>query len=184
MSVKFHEKETDMIDIMTDPQDYERILSQWYFQKTGKVLNLKNPGTFNEKIQWLKLYDNSELKTRLSDKYEVRDWVKEKIGEEYLIPLLGVWNHTEDIEWQKLPEKFVLKATHGSGWNILVNKKSQMDRTAVDQKLNDWLNMNWAFLAGLELQYKNIVPRIIAEEYLENENQERAFGYLRSTMKF
>ena len=80
-------------------------LKVWFFKKTGQILNLYDPKTFNEKIQWLKLYDSTPIKTRLADKYLVRDWVKEKIGEEYLIPLLGVWDKFDDIDFDKLPDR-------------------------------------------------------------------------------
>lgn len=103
----------------TDEKDFPAMLKKWYKKRTGKTLNLDNPKTFNEKIQWLKLYDNSPLKTQLADKYLVREWIKEQIGEEYLIPLLGVWDNFDDIDFDKLPNQFVLKANHGCAWNII-----------------------------------------------------------------
>ena len=146
---------------------YERELKLWYKERTGEELNLQNPKTFNEKIQWLKLYDSTPLKTRLADKYLVREWVAEKIGEEYLIPLLGVWDSFEDIDFDKLPERFVLKANHGYNWNYIVKDKSTFDKNDARAKFVEWLNTNFAF-RGLEIQYMNISPKIIAEEYLEN----------------
>ena len=96
------------------PEDkYPEALKNWFKNETGKKLNLDNPQTFNEKIQWMKLYDSTRLKTKLADKYLVRDWVKEKVGEEYLVPLLGIWNNFNDIDFDKLPNQFVLKANHG-----------------------------------------------------------------------
>lgn len=133
----------------------------------GKKLNLKNPSTFNEKIQWLKLYDSTPLKTELSDKHLVKQWVADKIGDEYLIPTLGVWDRFEDIDFTKLPEKFVLKATHGSGMNIIVPDKSTLDYADAKKKFDVWLKRNLGY-HSLELNYINIKPRIIAEEYLEN----------------
>lgn len=153
------------------PEDrYPEELAEWYQKKTGKYLNLNNPKTFNEKIQWLKLYDSTPLKTQLADKYLVRDWVKEKIGEEYLIPLLGVWDKYEDIDFEKLPNKFVLKATHGSGWNIIVKDKSSFNIEHGKQEMNKWMDLDYAFVFGLELHYKNMTPKIIAEQYIENMN--------------
>ena len=146
---------------------YPEELCKWYYQKTGEILNLTNPRTFNEKIQWMKLYDSTELKTRLADKYLVRDWVKEKIGEEYLVPLLGVWDRFDDINFDEFPDRFALKANHGSGWNIIVKDKSQFDREDARKKFNLWLHTNFAFY-GLELHYMNIPPKIIAEQYIEN----------------
>ena len=147
---------------------YPEELCKWYYQKTGEILNLTNPRTFNEKIQWMKLYDSTELKTRLADKYLVREWVKEKIGEEYLVPLLGVWDSFDEIDFDKLPDQFALKANHGSGWNIIVKDKASLDREAAKKKFNDWMNSNFAFKEGLELHYMNIPPKIIAEKYIEN----------------
>lgn len=148
-------------------EKYEEELKIWYKRTTGENLDLENPKTFNEKIQWLKLYDSTPLKTRLADKYLVRDWVKEKIGEEHLIPLLGVWDSFDEIDFDKLPDQFVLKANHGSGWNIVVTDKAKLDIDAAREKFNQWLQTNFAFKFGLELQYMNIQPKIIAEKYME-----------------
>ena len=130
-------------------------------------LDLYNAQTFNEKIQWLKLYDSTPIKTRLADKYLVRDWVKEKIGEEYLIPLLGVYDKFEDINFNKLPNQFVIKCNHGSGWNIIVKDKTQLDLTEAKNKLNGWMNENFAFKAGYELHYRDIKPKIVIEKYID-----------------
>lgn len=150
---------------------YEKELKIWYKAKTGEELNLQNPKTFNEKIQWLKLYDSTSLKTRLADKYLVREWVKEKIGEQYLISLLGVWDSFDEIDFDKLPERFVLKANHGYNWNYIVKDKAQFDREGAKAKFDEWLNTNFAF-KGLEIHYMNIPPKIMAEEYLENDNND------------
>jgi len=150
---------------------YEKELKIWYKAKTGEDLNLQNPKTFNEKIQWLKLYDSTPLKTRLADKYLVREWVAEKIGAEYLIPLLGVWDSFDEIDFDKLPERFVLKANHGYHWNYIVTDKSLFNKEEAKAKFDEWLNTNFAF-KGLELHYMNIPPKIIADEYLENEEND------------
>jgi len=155
-----------------DEQDFPAILKRWYKKRTGKVLNLENPQSFNEKIQWLKLYDNSPLKTMLADKYLVREWVKQQIGEEYLIPLLGIWNNFDEIDFDKLPDKFVLKANHGCAWNIIVKDKSKFDKKKAKKKFNKWMKRNYAYKAGLELQYKDIPPKIIAEQYIVDKNGE------------
>ena len=97
-----------------DSSEYPKLLCEWYEEKTGTKLNLKKPETFNEKIQWCKIYDRDPLKTLLSDKYKVRNWVQERIGCKYLNQLLGVWDNVGSIDWDKLPNRFVLKATHGS----------------------------------------------------------------------
>lgn len=152
----------------TPPEKYKEELIKIYGLRTGEKLHLGNPRTFNEKIQWLKLYDTTPLKTRLADKYLVREWVKEKIGEQYLIPLLGVWDNFNDICVEDLPERFVLKANHGCGCNIVVKNKMEVNWKEVKEKFDYWMSLNYAFLAGFEMQYLNIQPRIIAEQYMEN----------------
>ena len=149
-----------------DPSQYENELKLWYKQVTKEDLDLDNPQTFNEKIQWLKLYDSTPLKTKLSDKYLVRDWIKEQIGEKYLIPLIGVWKHFDDIDFDRLPQQFVLKCNHASGWNIIVNDKSTLDFNMAKDKFDTWIGKNFAFAWGLELQYMNIPPLIVAEKYM------------------
>lgn len=145
-------------------------LTDWYFETTGERLDLNNPKTFNEKIQWLKLYDSTPLKTKLADKYLVRDWVKEKIGEEYLIPLLGVWDRAEDIDFDKLPNQFVLKCNHGCAYNIIVKDKSKLNINKTKEQLNKWMMEDYSFKNGFEMQYSDITPKIIAEEYMETKN--------------
>lgn len=147
-------------------EKYEEELKNWYGRATGRKLDLNNPQTFNEKIQWLKLYDSTPLKTKLADKYLVREWIKEKIGEEYLIPLLGVWDKFDDIDFDKLPKQFVLKTNHGSGWNIIVKDKDNLDKEDAKKKFDLWLKLNYAFISGFEMQYLNIPPKIIAEQYI------------------
>lgn len=152
--------------------NYEKKLKKWYRTATGKKLNLKNPKTFNEKIQWLKLYDSTPIKTLLADKYLVRDWVKEKIGEKYLIPCLGVYDSFNDIDFSKLPDKFVIKCNHGSGWNIIVKDKSRLDLKQTQQQIDLWMEQNFAFQCGYEMHYYNIPPKIIIEQYMEDSSGE------------
>ena len=155
-----------------DPADYPAELKRWFFQTTGMILNLDDPQTFSEKIQWMKLYDSTPLKTRLADKYLVREWIAEKIGDEYLIPLLGVWDTFDEIDFDALPNQFVLKANHGSGWNVIVRDKAAFDKEDAKKKFDRWMKTNYAYKPGLELHYRDIVPKIIAETYLENANGE------------
>ena len=143
------------------------MLKEWYFNCTGETLDLENPQTYNEKIQWLKLYDSTPLKTRLADKYLVREWVKEKIGEKYLIPLLGVWDKFDDIDFDKLPNQFVLKCNHGSGYNIIVKDKTKLNLKEAKNKINEWMNEDFAFRCGFEMHYSAIPHKIIAEKYIE-----------------
>jgi len=149
--------------------DYRRALEDWYYSRTHLRLDLDNPQTFNEKIQWLKLYDSTPIKTRLSDKFLVRDWVCKTVGRKYVTPLLGVWDDFDAIDFDTLPKRFVLKATHGSGWNMIVKDKSSFQPSVAKFKFDAWMRTNFAFWAGLELHYVNIQPRIIAETYLEND---------------
>ncbi len=166
-SKKLIEKKKNPVLYLTEAE-YPAYLKDWFYKVTGETLNLDNPQTFNEKIQWMKLYDSTPLKTRLADKYLVRDWVKEKIGEEYLIPLLGVWDKFEDIDFDKLPDKFALKPNHGSYWKIICTDKSKLDIEDARNKFEKWMHLNFAYRNGLELHYKNIQPKIVCEKYIES----------------
>lgn len=148
---------------------YAEQLSTWYKEKTRRILNLKNPITFSEKIQWLKLYDSTPMKTILADKYLVKEWVKEKIGQEYVVPLFGVWDSFDDIDFSKLPKQFVLKVNHGSKTNIFVLDKFLIDKAKMRETINKWLTTNYAFRYGFEMHYAGIRPRIIAEQFIEGD---------------
>lgn len=137
-----------------------------YRHYIGKKLNLKNPITFNEKIQWLKIYDHNPIYTRLVDKYAVRLFVKEKIGGKYLIPLLGVYENIDEIPFDKLPEQYVLKCTHDSGTVIVKNHACIMTVNEIKKKLEKALKRNYYYVHR-EWPYKNVKPRIICEQYLE-----------------
>ncbi|MBD5356202.1 MAG: hypothetical protein HDR88_04245 [Bacteroides sp.] len=135
-------------------------------------MNIKQPKTFSEKLQWLKKNGPRELKTRLADKYEVREWVKEKIGKEYLVDLLPLSKDgekaitkIEDIDFDQLPNEFVLKLTKGSGFNIICNNKDKLDITKTKKTLADWLKINNYYLSR-EPQYKG-ENKIICEKMLE-----------------
>lgn len=151
--------------------DYKQELCDWYFRLKKENLNLDNPQTFNEKIQWLKLYNSTPEKTLLADKYLVRNWVAEKIGEKYLIPILGVYDSFDEIDFDKLPNQFVIKCNHGSGWNMVVADKSKLDITKAKEKFDVWMTKNFAFAAGCELHYLNIPPKIIIEEFVSNDGK-------------
>ncbi|MBQ4131506.1 MAG: glycosyl transferase [Clostridia bacterium] len=135
--------------------------------KTGKKLNLENPQTFNEKLQWLKLYDRKHIYTTMVDKYEVKQYIAERIGEEYIIPTLGVWDSFDDIDFDALPNQFVLKCTHDSGGLVICKDKNTFDKAAAKEKIEKSLKRNY-FLIHREWPYKNVKRRIIAEKYMED----------------
>lgn len=135
---------------------------------TGRKLNLNPPVLYTEKLQWLKLYNRNQLLSKLVDKYEVKDYVSKMIGEQYVIPTIGVWNKVEDIDFQSLPNQFVLKCTHDSGGLVICRDKSKLDIIAAKKKLRKSLKNNF-YMAGREWPYKNVPRRIIAEEYMEDQ---------------
>lgn len=154
------------------PTQYQYALKEWYELNTGKTLDLKHPITYNEKIQWIKLYGITPLMKELTDKYTVREWIKNKIGEKYLIKLLGVWDCFDQIDFDTLPNRFVLKCNHGCGYNLIIQDKNTFNKKRAKRLFDSWMKINYAFIGGLELQYEEIKPRIIAEEYVENEDNE------------
>ncbi|MGL5228979.1 MAG: ATP-grasp fold amidoligase family protein [Bacteroidales bacterium] len=142
----------------------------------GYWIDWKNPKTFSEKIQWLKLYNRKPEYTQMVDKFAVKDFVEKKIGQEYIIPTLGVWDKVESIEWSKLPNQFVMKTTHGGGGSgvIVCRDIENLDKDASSKILNSSLDVD-IYLNLREWPYKNVKKRIIAEKYLEenfNENSE------------
>ena len=143
-------------------------LSLKYYKAFGRWPNWKNPQTFSEKLQWLKLYDRKPVYTTLVDKFAVKRYVADTIGEEYVIPTLGVWDKPEDIEWDKLPNRFVLKTTHGGGNEgvVICRNKSTFDRDKAIRLLNESLKTD-LYIVWREWPYKNVPKRVIAEEYIE-----------------
>lgn len=155
---------------------YDKLSDREYLEKKfyamlGYSLDLSNPQTFNEKLQWLKLYDRKPEYTMMVDKYKVREYIKEKLGEEYLIPLLGVWDKAEDINFDKLPNRFVLKCNHNSGLGMYICKdKSKLTENqikAIRKNLAKGLQQDY-YLTGREWPYKNVPRKIIAEKYMED----------------
>lgn len=133
----------------------------------GKKLHLDHPRLFSEKLQWIKLYDRRPLYTTLVDKIEVKQWVAERIGEEYIIPTLGVWDDPDEIDFDKMPNQFVLKCNHDSGGLSICKDKSSFDIAAAKEKLAKSLKRNY-YLSGREWPYKNVKRRILAEAFLED----------------
>lgn len=136
----------------------------------GKKLNLENPKGFNEKINWLKIYNRNPLYPRLVDKAEVKKIVAERIGEEHIIPTYGVWNRFEDIDFDSLPNQFVLKSTNGGGGSgvVLCKDKATFDKEKARQRLENSMNVNWKF--EREWVYRDVKPRLIAEKYMANDD--------------
>ena len=137
----------------------------------GEKLNLKTPKSYNEKLQWLKIYDHNAKYRDLVDKYEAKRVVSHIIGEEYIIPTLFVWNNVEEIEWEKLPNQFVLKCTHDSGGVYVCRDKNKLNKAEACEFLNKSLK-NRFYYSTREWPYKNIKPRIIAEKYMEDSSGE------------
>ena len=155
-----------------------RILPDWayislkYHHHFKRFPDLKSPKTYNEKLQWLKLHDRKPEYCKMVDKYEAKKYVADKIGEEYIVPTYGVWERFEDIDFDSLPEQFVLKCTHDCGGLVIVRDKKSLDIEAARKKIEGSLKQNY-FWEGREWPYKSVKPRIIAEQYLEDtETQE------------
>ena len=147
----------------------DAVMSKLYFKIVlGKKLNLDNPQTFNEKLQWCKLFDypRSKRVVTCTDKYAVRKYIKKKGYGDTLTPLLGAWDRAEDIEWDKLPDQFVLKCNHGCAYNIVVSDKKTLDKKTTEKQLNTWLKEDFGAF-NIELHYSKIKPhKIICEEFL------------------
>ena len=142
-----------------------------YWIKTGKKLNLKNPITFCDKLNWLKLYDLHPEYTELVDKVTVREYVSKKAGKDICFPLLGVWEHYEDIDFETLPEKFVLKCNHDSGSVKIISDKNKINHEEMKQFFESRLKMN-SYVIGREYPYQNVQPRIFAEKFMIPDGEE------------
>lgn len=171
-----------LIKLLVDPSYRKTILLNAGFYKNltdedflkmkfriemGYELNLDNPQTFNEKLQWLKLHDRNPLYTRMVDKCEAKKYVADIIGEQYIIPTLGVWNSVDEIPFDQLPERYVLKSTHDSGGIVICRDKNTFDVAAAKRKLNKSLHHDY-YQQNREWPYKDVKRRIIAEQYMED----------------
>lgn len=137
-----------------------------FLLRMGKRLHLSNPVSFNEKLQWLKLYDRNPQYSRMVDKCEAKDFVASRIGSEHIVPTYGVWNSVEEIEYGKLPDKFVLKCTHDSGGVVICRDKQILNYSEAQNRLQLCLKRNY-YCQGREWPYKNVKPRIMAEKYID-----------------
>lgn len=160
--------------INLDSHEYAGFVSRIWNERTGTPLDFNKCKTFTEKLQWLKLYDATPIKGDLVDKFLVRDWVSSKIGSEYLIPLLGVWDEFDDIDFNKLPSQFVLKCNHGSGLNIIVRDKDTLEKQQTRERINAWLSIDFATV-DFELYYTYVDRKIIAEKFMENIESKYSF---------
>lgn len=164
MGNKFY-KYFETLPVTKYPDELKEQIS--LFVKDGSSYDIDYPKSFNEKIQWLKIHDATLLKTTLADKFAVRQWVGEKIGDKYLIPLVGgPWSCGEDIDFDTLPNQFVLKANHASGRNLIIKDKSKINAQEVVQTVNKWMSTLYGWW-GMENHYFPIDRKIIAEQYIE-----------------
>lgn len=165
----FHDVFVKMLSVLSD-ESYIRI--RWKRRMRYK-LNLESPRTFNEKLQWIKLHDRNPIYTTMVDKYKVKDYVGNIIGNQHVIPILGVWDSVDDIVWDKLPNQFVIKCSHDCGGMVICKDKHNLDVEKAKKKLRRCMKKNY-YLESREWPYKNVVPKIFAEEYKED-----SFGELR-----
>lgn len=140
-----------------------------FFKNFGRLINFSNPQSYNEKLQWLKVYDRNPLYNEIVDKYKVKEFVAKTIGEDHVIKLLGVWNHFDEIDFDKLPNQFVLKCNHDCGGLVICKDKSKFDKEAARKKLEAHLHNNY-YWDHREWPYKDIKPLIFAEEYMVDES--------------
>lgn len=139
-------------------------------------LDFNNPISFNEKLQWLKLYDRKPEYTNMVDKYEVKKYIADSIGKEYIIPTLGIYDKFDDITWDSLPEQFVIKCTHDSGGLVICKNKADLNKQSCKKIINKRLRKKFYF-SGREWPYKNVKPRIIIEKYMVTESQQELIDY-------
>lgn len=144
--------------------------------RLGTKINIDNPQTFSEKLQWLKLYDRNPEYIKMVDKYEVKKYISNLIGKEYIIPTLGIYNSFDEIDFDSLPKQFVMKCTHDSGGNIICTDKEKLDYKYARKKMNKCLKRNY-YNYNKEWPYKNIKPRIIIEKYMKDEKQNELKDY-------
>lgn len=169
MRLFISEKKWFLYRIIERLQSDEVFIRKKYKKAFGQDLDLDNPKTFNEKLQWLKLYYRDPKMAICADKYEVRNYLSEKGFGNLLNTLHGAYEKTEDVDFSKLPDRFIMKASHGSGWNIVCNSKSEFNWSGWSKVMDSWLKQN-LYVYGREWVYKEIKPRILCEKYFEVNN--------------
>ena len=160
-----------ILDILFNFFSKEIYLKYLFKQRVGYPLNLDNPKTYNEKLQWLKLHDIHAEYTQMVDKVDAKEYVKNIVGEKYIIPTIAIWEDVDSIDWEGLPNQFVIKVTSDSGGIVVCKDKSQLNIELASQKLKKGWGRNYSE-RKLEYPYKNVKPRIIAEDYIEDETGE------------
>lgn len=154
----------------------EEYLKRKYKAIMHKELDLDNPKSFNEKLQWLKINDHNSIYTTMVDKYEAKKYVANIIGEEYIVPTIAIYDSFEEIDLTKLPDQFVMKCTHDSGGIVICKDKESYNKKYATKKIKKRLKSNYYYM-GREWPYKNVKPRIIVEEYMEDKNQPNILDY-------
>lgn len=158
-----------------DLNDIKREIELLYHIHTGKKMNIDAPITLNEKIQWLKLYDNLPVKGVLADKYLAHEEIGKRVGKKYLVNILGVFDTFDEIDFAQLPNKFVIKTNHGSGFNVIVRNKDKVNRNKLRNIFKWYMKVNFAYYGGFEFQYLNMDHKIIIEEFLGDDIFEYKF---------
>lgn len=171
---KIYKKRKIYYDKLTK-DELKKELQEMFESSVGFACDLDHPRKFTEKIQWMKIYDSTPIKTCLADKYRVREWVGKKIGYEHLVPLISVWDSFDEIDFSKLPNAFCLKMNHGSAMNYVVRDKNKADIKKIEKKFRAWIDRP-AEAITLEMQYKDIPKKILAEQYIE-EMDGRLYDY-------
>ena len=154
--------------VETRRESDEEYLRGRHVDQLGREPDFADPQTFNEKLMWLSLYRRDPILTTLSDKFAVRAYVEERVGKHLLVPVLGIYERVEQIDFDGLPDRFVMKATHGSGWNLLVRDKSELDWDDACSTMRRWLRRDY-YAGKREWRYRDVPSRIIVEEMLQDE---------------
>ena len=139
-----------------------------FCKSQGLNINLDNPQTIQDKLCWLNIYDTNPLKVKCADKIKIHDYCKDILGEDICVPIIKVYNNVSEINWDELPNQFVMKCNHGSGMNIICTDKSKLNKVDAINKLNRWMKDDFAFRNGFEAHYHDITPKIYVETILGN----------------
>lgn len=156
---------------------FKEPLQLWYSTIMHKPCNIDNPHTLTEKIQWLKVYDCIPLKTKCSDKIQLHDYVTEKLNKDICIPIIKTYDTANGVNLKDLPERFVIKANHGSGMNLVVKNKQTLNTDNLIRTLQKWFDTDYSFNFGYEFQYRDIPHKVLVEEYKENKGQSDLIDY-------